>query len=313
MGIITIEFDGTYITQTKDEVTKLIEETEKYYMTVAYKDAIIEAYKTQAKAIVDLEIAEKNLTETESGYRDIQKKIYDLLDPIAAGWLNINDATDITGERFSGLIGFLAELNPDIGNLILQLRDSETAFHDEQTAVDNLNGVIDDSKERIRLYTEKLDDLNNITAKPKIEVQVDTSQLTALNDTLKQAYRNKTDKLLGIEPIPGFASGGYPSVGQLFIAREAGPEMVGTIGGRNAVANNGQIIAGIQYGVAAAMNSILQGSNDNRNSEEQNRLLKEQNILLRKIAEKELVVSPSVSLGRVVKKSQKLAETVAGG
>ena len=137
--------------------------------------------------------------------------------------------------------------------------------------------------------------------------------MTALNDTLKQAYRNKTDKLLGIEPIPGFASGGYPSVGQLFIAREAGPEMVGTIGGRNAVANNGQIIAGIQYGVAAAMNSILQGSNDNRNSEEQNRLLKEQNTLLRKIAEKELVVSPSVSLGRVVKKSQKLAETVAGG
>lgn len=313
MGIITIEFDGTYITQTKDEVTKLIEETEKYYMTVAYKDAIIEAYKTQAKAIVDLEIAEKNLTETESGYRDIQEKIYDLLDPIAAGWLNINDATDITGERFSGLIGFLAELNPDIGDLILQLRDSETAFHDEQTAVDNLNGVIDDSKERIRLYTEKLDDLNNITAKPKIEVQVDTSQLTALNDTLKQAYRNKTDKLLGIEPIPGFASGGYPSVGQLFIAREAGPEMVGTIGGRNAVANNGQIIAGIQYGVAAAMNSVLSGSNDNRNSEEQNRLLKEQNTLLRKIAEKELVVSPSVSLGRVVKKSQKLAETVAGG
>ena len=89
--------------------------------------------------------------------------------------------------------------------------------------------------------------------------------------------------------------------------------MVGTIGGRNAVANNGQIIAGIQYGVAAAMNSILQGSNDNRNSEEQNRLLREQNALLRNIAEKELVVSPSVSLGRVVKKSQKLAETVVGG
>ena len=102
-------------------------------------------------------------------------------------------------------------------------------------------------------------------------------------------------------------------MGQLFIAREAGPEMVGTIGGRNAVANNGQIIAGIQYGVAAAMNSVLSGSNDNRNSEEQNRLLNEQNTLLRKIAEKELVVSPSVSLGRVVKKSQKLAETVAGG
>lgn len=317
MGIITIEFDGTYITQTKDEVTKLIEETEKYYMTVAYQDAIVEAYKTQAKAIVDLEIAEKNLTETESGYRDIQKKIYDLLDPIAAGWLNINDATDVTGQRFSGLIGFLAELNPDIGDLILQLRDSETAFHDEQTAVDNFNGVIEDSKERIRLFTEKLVGLNNQKTEIKIDNAKALNSIKEVSNALRQTGFSSSFEVELPGPhsslLPGFASGGYPSVGQLFIAREAGPEMVGTIGGRNAVANNGQIIAGIQYGVAAAMNSVLSGSNDNRNSEEQNRLLKEQNILLRKIAEKELVVSPSVSLGRVVKKSQKLAETVAGG
>lgn len=317
MGIITIEFDGRYITQTKDEVSKLIEETEKYYMTVAYQDAIVEAYKTQAKAIVDLEIAEKNLTETESGYRDIQKKIYDLLDPIAAGWLNINDATDVTGQRFSGIIGFLAKLNPDIGDLILQLQDAETAFQDEQTAVYNFNGVIEDSKERIRLFTEKLVGLNNQKTEIKIDNAKALNSIKEVSNALRQTGFSSSFEVELPGPhsslLPGFASGGYPSVGQLFIAREAGPEMVGTIGGRNAVANNGQIIAGIQYGVAAAMNSILQGSNDNRNSEEQNRLLREQNTLLRKIAEKELVVSPSVSLGRVVKKSQKLAETVAGG
>ena len=49
-----------------------------------------------------------------------------------------------------------------------------------------------------------------------------------------------------------FASGGFPTVGQAFIARESGPEMVGTIGRRTAVANNDQIIAGIARGVAAA-------------------------------------------------------------
>ncbi len=41
-------------------------------------------------------------------------------------------------------------------------------------------------------------------------------------------------------------------VGQLFIAREAGAEMVGSIGGRTAVANNDQIVEGIYQGVAAA-------------------------------------------------------------
>ena len=38
----------------------------------------------------------------------------------------------------------------------------------------------------------------------------------------------------------------------MFIANEAGPELVGTIGGRTAVANEGQIVAGISSGVAAA-------------------------------------------------------------
>lgn len=57
-----------------------------------------------------------------------------------------------------------------------------------------------------------------------------------------------------------FAEGGFPSEGQLFVARESGPEMVGTIGGQTAVANNDQIIEGIRQGVyeavSAAMSSV---------------------------------------------------------
>lgn len=49
--------------------------------------------------------------------------------------------------------------------------------------------------------------------------------------------------------ISGFAAGGFPDVGQLFVAREAGPELVGNIGGQTAVANNEQIIEGIRRGV----------------------------------------------------------------
>jgi hypothetical protein len=53
--------------------------------------------------------------------------------------------------------------------------------------------------------------------------------------------------------VPGYASGGYPDEGQLFIARERGAEMVGSIGGKTAVANNDQIIEGISIGVYKAM------------------------------------------------------------
>ena len=72
----------------------------------------------------------------------------------------------------------------------------------------------------------------------------------------------------------GFANGGFPDAGQLFIAREAGAEMVGSLGGHTAVANNDQIVEGIREGVEAAM-------------ERQNQLLRRQNELLQALLEKE--------------------------
>lgn len=57
--------------------------------------------------------------------------------------------------------------------------------------------------------------------------------------------------------LTGFASGGFPQSGQLFVAREAGAEMVGAIGNRTAVANNQQIVQGIEQGVYKAVTSAL--------------------------------------------------------
>ncbi len=45
--------------------------------------------------------------------------------------------------------------------------------------------------------------------------------------------------------VEWYANGGFPSEGELFVAREAGAEMVGSLGGRTAVANNQQIEDGI--------------------------------------------------------------------
>ena len=53
--------------------------------------------------------------------------------------------------------------------------------------------------------------------------------------------------------LDAYADGGYPETGQLFLSRESGPEMVGTIGNRTAVANNDQIVSGIESGVYRAM------------------------------------------------------------
>lgn len=60
---------------------------------------------------------------------------------------------------------------------------------------------------------------------------------------------------ISLGKLPTFASGGFPEMGQVFIARESGPEMVGRIGNRNTVANNDQIVDAISKGVYMAMTS----------------------------------------------------------
>lgn len=59
-----------------------------------------------------------------------------------------------------------------------------------------------------------------------------------------------------------YATGGFPDTGEVFLARESGPEMVGTIGGRTAVANNNDIVAGISDGVYNAVSAAMDDDSD---------------------------------------------------
>ena len=87
-----------------------------------------------------------------------------------------------------------------------------------------------------------------------LTIETPTTTVTNKVDEAVQRFKNKKS---------AFASGGFPEPGQLFLAREAGagPELVGTLGGRTAVANNGQIEAGIAMGVAAANGAVVDAIN----------------------------------------------------
>lgn len=60
------------------------------------------------------------------------------------------------------------------------------------------------------------------------------------------------------KPVKKYAVGGLPNMGQMFVAREAGPELVGTLGGHTAVMNNDQIVSSVSYGVAQAVKEVIQ-------------------------------------------------------
>ena len=69
--------------------------------------------------------------------------------------------------------------------------------------------------------------------------------------------------------IPEFKLGGFPDLGQLFIAREAGAELVGSIGNRTAVANNEQIVEAVSRGVYEAMVAAMQMSGGREGSDKE--------------------------------------------
>ena len=136
------------------------------------------------------------------------------------------------------------------------------------------------------------------TVKVKAELSNISEFQKALMDALsvkvklKAAVNGKVSEIGTINAqIPHEANGGLiDEPGQLFIARESGPELVGTMGGSTAVANNDQIVQGIRGGVAEA-------------NSEQNELLRQQNSILVRLLNKDITISPSVALGQVMARS----------
>lgn len=88
----------------------------------------------------------------------------------------------------------------------------------------------------------------------------DHVQLPSISYTLTTGGTNLNS--LQLQPnIRGFATGGYPASGEMFMARENGiPELIGRIGNRTAVANNEQIIEGIKQGVYEGVSSANESS-----------------------------------------------------
>lgn len=148
--------------------------------------------------------------------------------------------------------------------------DGMTGFangiHDNKSKVfnevsDTFNGVLDRTDE----FGTKLADTFNNSIAPLLQSMGNSISNLAGTTSLQINSINYTSSGYRVRGYDGeFADGGFPQTGQLFIARENGiPEMVGSIGGKNAVANNDQIEQAIFKAVYTAMR---EGNRDNQNS-----------------------------------------------
>jgi len=109
-------------------------------------------------------------------------------------------------------------------------------------------------------YTSAVNSANQKEIKIKVSTAEADRALSELEDriaALGRDSKNITQRLGNGRSVSAYATGGFPDAGQMFIAREAGPELVGQIGRRTAVANNDQIVEGIAGGVRNANSDVI--------------------------------------------------------
>ena len=267
------------ISTIEKELNNVLSEKNKLMETTRTLDLGLFTLRTgDIEQLTSLEEKEKSLNQElvagKIAYADVTTEIA-LLD----GQMGIvNDTVVASEENMAYLkneLGLLAtetvNAESDLNTLDTTLGELDTGdAQDEISAItDELAGIITETDSVIESLPSKVNSINE--ALGKIIDKIDISIIPSFSS---RGYDDSLDYSGQMGPITARASGGYVQTGQLFLAREAGPEMVGSIGGRTAVANNQQIVEGISAGVADA-------------NAAQNALLREQNELLRAILAKE--------------------------
>lgn len=212
--------------------------------------------------------------------KDELKKQYDNLVK------NGSDKLSKKGEQYRQLLNLLdkygIDTNSKTGKRYAQeLKDAqENGTKQGQKYIDNLSKSISNDGKKVNTETEKIAKKNkeNIE-KQEAKLKVNTSEANKnMTNFLNKIPKSKTlnldfttakkalkigDQSFGII-LKTFANGGFPENGQLFMANEAGPELVGRIGRRTAVANNDQITQAITQAVLRGLGGSSTGGGSSR-------------------------------------------------
>lgn len=178
--------------------------------------------------------------------------------------------------------------------------DWDTMKKNVGSALDNAKKTADDKLSKLK---KAFSDAADAASKAWGDIKLKFGQIKL--PSIKTIWSAATGALAQFIPgLPSFsldwnyyATGGFPDVGEMFIARENGAEMVGRMGNKNAVANNEQIVEGIARGVASA-------------NSQQNALLREQNELLRALLEKDTGISIGDITNAARRQNQRMGKTV---
>lgn len=180
-------------------------------------------------------------TDSSSGFNGIYNIITSISNRIG------NDGGNLLKNTFNNALGGLPGAVKSIFNGVKNVIDTHGIGYEKGTSlIDGLKNGFNSSKSS---FSNSVKDMLG----------------DALSGTL--SISNSVQGILSRLNFTFRASGGFPEVGELFVARESGPEMVGSIGGRTAVANNDQITSAIASAVAPAVyNAVVQAMSNSRSN-----------------------------------------------
>jgi hypothetical protein len=145
-------------------------------------------------------------------------------------------------------------------------------FHVDTTAIDEEMIRLRDTK--IPPITETIEFVGKWKDPAKLKLQIDTDAVYRAIDGIGQKVNKLGNAIASVSGALGinkdakilnmvkYASGGFPSVGSVFIAGESGPELVTNINGQTGVYNTDQMAAAMYKAVAAALANMPQQGGD---------------------------------------------------
>lgn len=179
---------------------------------------------------------------------------------------NLSKNKDLIPSKLKSLNSYTANLSNDkdkipkgykiLNNYTADLVKNKDSIKTKDKKLENYTGEITKAKDEIRPANKTLTGF--------------TAKITSFLNGIKNRFLDVTARITGKKadggvfsggswkPIKKYAVGGLPNMGQMFVAREAGPELVGTLGGHTAVMNNDQIVSSVSYGVAQAVKEVIQ-------------------------------------------------------
>ena len=262
----------------KESVVKAWEEVEKWWKDSVFGQSIEMAWNNVVSFLQN-DVWTPITTAVTDAWSIVEK------------WWNENIWSNIT-KAWEGIKGFFEEVFKPISDALNWL--SEIFDFDGKS----VNMDININENTTKTTTYQAGTGSQITQ----AVEAQSRESTSTKKTNNSSGNWFSDVVTNGLKLLGFAEGGFPTSGDLFLANEEGAEYIGSMNGKTTVANQEEIISGIQRGVAEA-------------NGEQNSLLRQQNDLLRNILEKDSSVrlTASAALGRVTKQSMDLYSNVVGG